>query len=237
MKEHNIQSAKELFSTLDDMKGSRAWAFRGQSNSNWKLLPKSGRSEFASKYGPLGFSEESIFEAWKRYAGHYINQTPIDEWDWLALAQHHGLATRLLDWTKNPLNAAFFATETNVREEAAIYAFKVSKRDMIKDENPFSVRNVKVYYPRGITSRIISQRGIFTISGSPTSPIEDNLGDRLHKFIISEAAISDIKSSLELFGINSLSIYQDLDSLSKYLNDIIVFGSPEVSIVLDGLST
>jgi hypothetical protein len=237
MKKHNIRSAKELLSTLDDMKKSRAWAFRGQTNSNWKLLPKSGRSEFASKYGPLGFSEESIFEAFKRYAGHFINQIPTDEWDWLALAQHHGLATRLLDWTKNPLNAAFFATETNVREEAAIYAFKVSKRDFIKEEHPFSVRTVKVYYPRGVTARIISQRGIFTISGNPTIPIENHLGDRLHKFTISEDAINDIKSSLEFFGINSLSIYQDLDSLSKYLNDIIVFGSAEVNVNLDGFSS
>ncbi len=227
MKEIRIESSKEFLDKLEELKSSRAWAFRGQSNSNWKLLPKSGREEFSLRYKEPDITEKRIFESWKRYAVHYTKVVPSDEWDWLSLAQHHGLATRLLDWTKNPLSAAFFAVDSKEMEDSAIYGFKINASEIVENENPFEVKKLKVYYPRGLSARVISQRGIFTISGRPSEPIESQLKDRLHKFVISKDAKSDIKELLNLFNINTLSIYQDLDNLSKHLNDLVVTTSPK----------
>ena len=227
MKETKITSAKELFEILLSMRDELAWVFRGQRDAQWSLLPKAGRPDFVSKFSK-GLSENLTFESWKRYAVHFLQQQhhyPMDEWDWLVLAQHHGLATRLLDWTKNPLNAAFFAVAKNGTDACALFAFEIRKKLIVeKNEGPFEIPadEMRVYRPRGLSPRIVSQRGMFTITGTPDKPLEEIIDDRLHKFIIPADAADDIRKTLLFFGINEMSIYQDLDHLSATLNDFVL---------------
>ena len=80
------------------------WVFRGHSEKEWRLRPSVGRGD---SYTPE--RERFLLDQFRRFAAPYITSTELTDWDWLALAQHHGLPTRLLDWTSNSLVACFFA--------------------------------------------------------------------------------------------------------------------------------
>jgi hypothetical protein len=85
------------------------WAFRGEADAERILRP--GIERNASK---PQLAERYALREFKRRAHHYLRDLPNDEDDleWLALMQHHGAPTRLLDWTKSSYVAAFFAAES-----------------------------------------------------------------------------------------------------------------------------
>jgi hypothetical protein len=93
------------------------FAFRGVSNAN--LPPDSGINRFGSGYQR---HEQSLLRNFRKYA--YGTTVEIDSiWNWIALAQHHGLPSRLLDWSFSPYVALHFATVETAdwQEPAAIW--------------------------------------------------------------------------------------------------------------------
>jgi hypothetical protein len=84
--------------------------YRGDRDARWPLLTSLDKLGGAAKPHSKADLEEHILRNFIRYSRPYFTHPPVNEWEVLVAAQHHGLPTRLLDWTYSPLVAAHFAT-------------------------------------------------------------------------------------------------------------------------------
>lgn len=212
---NNFEELNKAFQKYN--KESNRWVFRGQADISWKLIPKVGRHGFNISL------DKSFFESWKRRAREFTDTDYTNDWDWLTLAQHHGLPTRLLDWSVNPLVAAFFAIDDEEvgDVDAVIYAYKtlnyISKSDK---EDPFeNFVDIVKFKPSGITQRLTRQHGVFTVHNPVKKDLIDNLPakDELERIIINKEYKKQLKFDLSYYGVNSMTIFPDLDGLSRYM--------------------
>ena len=92
---HLIQEIDEIKRKEEEKGNSADFLFRGQ-QQDWDLLPKLSRLRLK---GQIIKIEKIILEEFRRTSLPLSDITPKDDWDLVALAQHHGLPTRLLDWS------------------------------------------------------------------------------------------------------------------------------------------
>lgn len=222
--------------------------FRGQSNENWDLIPRLYRLD--ENY----FAEREMYRDFKLRSDAFISIPPECYLEQLFIMQHHGMPTRLLDWTESHLFALFFAVESeNSDFDAAVWIIKPSELNKlsgygkgvpmtnhevfrkyelnIDKKNPDDkiIREVSAPYPIAVrprrnTTRIIAQRGMFTLHGNEKNSICDYVNTHkrydsiFRKIIISSKSKSQIKKELFLAGISYSTLFPDLDGLSKEIS-------------------
>ena len=84
--------------------------YRGAADAAWPLFTSLDTLGGAANPHTKADLEEYILRSFIRYSRPYFGSPPVNDWEVLVAAQHHGLPTRLLDWTFSPLVAAHFAT-------------------------------------------------------------------------------------------------------------------------------
>lgn len=194
------------------------WVFRGHSDKNYSLIPSVGRvpcpANHRIKY------ESSLFNMFRREAREHVESLP-SEWEWLALARHHGLPTRLLDWSNNPLIALYFAVEHHNSRDGellALYAPRKASEKMIANASPFSIEKPYKYIPSIITPRIRAQDGLFVICADLENSLEECLSSRgwkLKKSTVPATMKEEIRYSLFRLGFHRSSLFPGLDGLSE----------------------
>lgn len=99
---------------------SEGWAFRGQANAAWILNNAIERTDFIRQGNGI---EAQFVAEFQRGARNYLrkDETPEHLIEWLALMQHHGAPTRLLDLSRSPYIASYFAFEfAPVRDDHSV---------------------------------------------------------------------------------------------------------------------
>lgn len=239
-----IKSVNDLLNELSsqNVSGKELW-YRGHQKMAWLLLPSVFRSEDYTR------NETSMLARFKQEAATAGIKYQLDEWGWIAFAQHFSLPTRLLDWSLNPLVALYFACEPNPQdphdefngEFFVLDPMKLNKDAGDQAGNPRllveSDEELRKYLPgkdgdhshkpRAVLApllfeRIRAQTGTFTIMQSPSATEESfDLRDNraLHRWTIPGGSKLELREELRTLGFNEASIYRDLDRIAQHIKD------------------
>ena len=193
---------------------------------NKPLLPKIARSNPKNDTTIL---EVKMIKEFKRRLARETDIAAMDDWDILVYAQHHGLSTRLLDWTTNPLFALWFAcADYTSSSDGYIYMLSVKDEallDVSIEKDPLKIKKTYAVKPNVNNSRIRAQSGWFTahrysktagqfVDQHQNTSIKGNV---LMKGIRQNDKISILKT-LDKLGVNEESVYPGPEGTAKHIN-------------------
>ncbi len=123
-KQYRLESWLDFLKIIIDSPYSN-WAFRGHRKAILAAGVARCRAIFRNFHiDPRAWPQQEgrILRVFKRKAHHFLAQLPApdNDFQWLALMQHNGAPTRLLDFTWSPYVAAFFALERATPAIAAV---------------------------------------------------------------------------------------------------------------------
>jgi hypothetical protein len=195
------------------------WVFRGHADKRFDLKPSVGRGGHTAS--DCLAHEKSLFTIFVREAGSYLSPLPANDWEWLSVAQHHGLPTRFLDWTYNPLVALYFAVIGGEEVDGELFALnsvtKASQRT--REKSPFEITRPAKYYPNIVSPRIRAQEGLFIACSDIERPLDTPLRDgwSIERYMVPRAAKVRLRYELFRLGVHASALFPDIDGLTQRL--------------------
>jgi len=213
--------------------------YRGHPNSHWKLLPGLARvpRSVVRRYRPpdINSLEQNLYYDFVAGGGDLVPQSN-NSWDNVFLMQHHGLPTRLLDWSESFSIALFFALKTTPTNPSVWllnpYALNGSGfGNEITDagelgggyDEYFLTRSkvfpaaVAAIRPTKHARRLAQQQAMFTLHRNLSTSLDKLHPEALCKIEIPPSAVEGGRRFLRLAGMTEYALFPDLDGLARHL--------------------
>jgi len=206
----HINNWKEFSLIADDLLAYNSFLFRGQSKSDWSLTPYLTRifKKYHIKRKDALEIEKIALQSFRENTKDILEFSKFSKYNdevkwqivWWEIMQHYQTPTRLLDWTKCPYVALFFAVSDNIEKNGALFRFNDGYLNFIRNNRrivkwpdidlQLELSNKRRTYEKSIYSfssnvsidRKINQKGCYTISTEITENLDethDKLADKL----------------------------------------------------------
>lgn len=228
------QVYQEIIDSADEMSngGTEPLFFRGHSRAHYSLIPGLGRHELAE----ARILERRLYFNFVVKAGSLLSQDNTG-WSHLFSMQHHGMPTRLLDWTETFGIALYFAVARS-NSDAAIWLLRpqeLNQRTMncatIVDvrqlggayeefyiqESISMAADVVALAPPRYNPRVAQQRAAFTLHDDLRAPLEQLHPDLARRVVIPINVHEEARRFLTMAGISEFTLFPDLDGLTRDL--------------------